>query len=86
MTQQPHYSRSSPSSSPLLALYDKVVAKTSNDPYAFVMSVFPWGEPSSPLFNKHPYKWQIDIMMQIKVGLTLEEVVSLAVASGHRCR
>lgn len=38
-----------------------------NDPYAFVMYIYPWGQPGTPLANKKgPYKWQKEELLKIR--------------------
>jgi hypothetical protein len=42
-------------------------AKLRDDPEAFVMFVFPWGEKGTPLEKRSgPRKWQRDILRKIK--------------------
>lgn len=56
----------------------------SNDPLAYVMGAFPWGE-TGPL-EKHsgPEDWQRDQLIRIRDGLaTPNQVIQEAVASGH---
>lgn len=61
-----------------LALYSK-------DPLGFVLFAFPWGEPDSELEKyKGPDAWQIVWLEALGKGLvTIDEVIRLAVASGH---
>lgn len=41
--------------------------KIADDPYAFVMFVFPWGKPNTPLANDHgPREWQKEELLLIK--------------------
>ena len=59
------------------------LAEVSTDPYAFVMTAFPWGE--GVLENAHgPEEWQREILFSIRDGLIdLNTAIQLAVASGH---
>lgn len=39
----------------------------ADDPYGFVMFVFPWGDPQSPLARyERPRQWQIDALVQLR--------------------
>lgn len=78
---------------------EKLMAKIwspelKEDPLAFVMFAFPWGQPNTPLANKTgPRTWQRDELLKIKehiqvqknrIAIGLEpEVYKLAVASGR---
>jgi hypothetical protein len=60
--------------------------KIKDDPLAFVMTVFPWGQPNTPLANfKGPRKWQVDVLNDIKKYLKSKDndVYKLAVSSGR---
>ncbi len=61
------------------------LAACSNDPMAFVLGAFPWGEPDTVLAGaKGPEPWQVEILDDIKAGLlTLDAAIRLARASGH---
>lgn len=61
------------------------LASVSNDPYAFVLGAFPWGEIGSRLENEHgPEEWQREVLCDIRDGLTdLNTAIQQAVASGH---
>lgn len=60
------------------------LGEVSNDPYAFVMGAFPWGEEGGPLVDHQgPEPWQKDILDWVKEGLSLQQAVQLATASGH---
>ncbi len=60
------------------------LASVSNDPHAFVMGAFPWGEPDTRLANEPgPEPWQADILALVKAGLPLNRAIQLAAASGH---
>lgn len=63
-----------------------------NDPYAFVMYVFPWGEEGTPLAKyKQPRRWQLDILKDLRdhlqAGGSVEDYVpdvfKMAVSSGR---
>lgn len=61
------------------------LAAVKDDPLAFVMGAFPWGEPETVL-EKYtgPEPWQTEILQKIKVGLlTPDKAIQLARASGH---
>jgi hypothetical protein len=61
-----------------------------NDPEAWVMFVFPWGQAGTPLATKRgPRRWQRDVLRQIRDHVRengtrdLYQVMRLAVASGR---
>lgn len=65
------------------------LASTSNDPLAFVLGAFPWGEPDT-LLEKYdgPEDWQRWVLEAIRDGLITPEqglqlAVQIGVASGH---
>ncbi len=59
------------------------LASVADDPYAFVMGAFPWGEEGS-LENDHgPEPWQKEILDAVHLGLPVDRAIQLAVASGH---
>jgi hypothetical protein len=61
----------------------------SRDPYAFVMYVFPWGEPGTPLEKwTGPRQWQIDVLKDMRDHLKRTEASEFelykkAMASGR---
>jgi len=62
----------------------------ANDPEAFVLFAFPWGQANTPLANfKGPRKWQRDVLRQIKKhiaenqGQVTMDTLRLAVSSGR---
>lgn len=57
------------------------IAGFTHDPYGFVKFAFPWG--SGVLKDKWPEKWQIDILKEVGKGLGINQVIQIAVASGH---
>ena len=60
------------------------LGSVSNDPLAFVMGAFPWGEPETRLANEEgPEEWQRRILILIRNGLPLPQAIQLATASGH---
>lgn len=61
------------------------LASVKDDPFAFAMGAFPWGEPNTILAKFTGLEqWQIDILEDLRKGLiTLNEAIQLAVASGH---
>lgn len=64
-----------------------------NDPLAYVMSVYPWGQENTPLANKKgPRAWQRKVLLRIKTHIArqstftsedLYEVLQLARVSGR---
>jgi hypothetical protein len=62
----------------------KDLAALSGDPLRFVRYAFPWGEPGSELAaSQGPEPWQVDLLSQIRDGLSPNEAIQLAIASGH---
>lgn len=60
------------------------LASVSDDPYAFVMGAFPWGEPGRLEAETGPEAWQKDILFAVRDGLLdLRQAIQTAVASGH---
>lgn len=61
------------------------LAEVADDPLAFCLGAFPWGEPNTVLEKYDgPLAWQREIMEQIRQGLlTVDEAIQLATASGH---
>ena len=68
------------------------LASVSNDPYAYVMGAFPWGEPGTFLENEvGPNEWQTWLLCSIRDDLqkgmsfnrAVEAAIRIAVASGH---
>lgn len=61
------------------------LASVSNDPLAFTMGAFPWGEVGTVLEKfDGPDEWAIALMTRIKAGLTdLNAAIQEATASGH---
>ena len=60
------------------------LGSVSNDPPAFVMGAFPWGEEGTRLEGvAGPEEWQWDLLCRIRDGLPLGEAIQEAVASGH---
>jgi len=56
-----------------------------DDPYAYVMGAFPWGEPGTQLeaFDG-PMPWAKELMERIRLGLlSIDEAILEAFASGH---
>lgn len=61
------------------------LAEVRDDPLAFTMGAFPWGEPGSQLeaFDG-PMPWAVALMGRIASGLvTIDEAILEATASGH---
>src|ERR1700749_933514 len=62
------------------------LASVRDDPFAFAMGAFPWGEPGSALeaFPDGPMPWARDLMERVRLGLLdANEAIQEAVASGH---
>lgn len=62
------------------------LASVSNDPLAFTMGAFPWGEPGTVLeaFPDGPMPWAKALMNRIRDGLIdLNSAIQEAIASGH---
>lgn len=59
------------------------LASVANDPYAFAMGAFPWGEGVLSK-SEGPEPWQTDLLKAIRDGLmSVWEAIRLATASGH---
>lgn len=61
------------------------LGSVSQDPYAFVLGAFAWGEPDTQLENEHgPEPWQRELLEHIRDGLIdVNTAVQTAIASGH---
>lgn len=61
------------------------LAEVADDPLAFTLGAYPWGDPNSTLADfDGPDEWSRWLMEQIRVGLlTPEEAIQIAIASGH---
>lgn len=60
------------------------LGEVADDPFAFVMGAFPWGEPGTSLeHDRGPENWQREILESVRVGLPIDRAIQLAVASGH---
>jgi hypothetical protein len=61
------------------------LASVSNDPLAYVMGAFPWGEPGTRLERfQGPEPWQANLLSRIRDGLiTPQKAIQEATASGH---
>jgi len=60
------------------------LALVADDPLAFCLGAFPWGEPGVLEKFSGPLAWQAEIMADIKAGLlSPNQAIQLAVASGH---
>ena len=60
------------------------LASVADDPYAFVMGAFPWGEAGTSLEADHgPEPWQKEILNAVRLGLPVDRAIQLAIASGH---
>jgi hypothetical protein len=61
------------------------LASVQNDPYAFTMGAYPWGEKGTPLENfDGPDDWSKQLFADIKAGLIdWNTAIQIATASGH---
>ena len=60
------------------------LASVKDDPYAFALGAFPWGEPGTALADHVLDPWQIWVLCAIRDGiLTVDEAIQIAVCSGH---
>ena len=62
------------------------LAEVADDPLAWALGAFPWGEKGTILekFPEGPIDWQRDIMEQVRTGLlNIDEAIQLATATGH---
>ncbi len=61
------------------------LAEVRDDPLAFVLGAFPWGEAGTQLeAYSGPMPWAKDLMERIRLGLvTADEAIQEAIASGH---
>lgn len=64
-----------------LELIDQI-ARCRRDPLRFVVMAFPWGE-GELVDHTGPDAWQRDILCQVRDGLSIDEALRVAVASGH---
>ena len=64
------------------------LASVSNDPYAYVMGAFPWGEPGTRLEKfSGPETWQEEKLKLVRdllaTGMAASTAIQIATASGH---
>jgi hypothetical protein len=60
------------------------LAEVSDDPYAFALGAFPWGEPGTALEHHVLDPWQVWVLCAIRDRvLDLNTAIQIAVASGH---
>jgi hypothetical protein len=60
------------------------LASVADDPYAFALGAFPWGEPGTVLEHHVLDPWQIWVLCAIRDKiLNVDEAIQIAVASGH---
>ena len=60
------------------------LASVADDPYAFALGAFPWGEPGTTLENHELDPWQVWVLCAIRDKLlTIDEAIQIAIASGH---
>lgn len=57
------------------------LGRFSRDPVGFVLFAFPWGE--GPLKNRQIEKWQLQVLTEIRDGLSPDAAIRKAVASGN---
>lgn len=72
----------------VMGLAAQLLARTAHDPYRFVMSAFPWGQPGTPLADKSgPREWQKEVLLALGEHLQgphrAQIPFRLAIASGH---
>jgi len=58
------------------------IARCCHDPLRFVIFAFPWGD-AELAGQAGPDAWQRDILCQVRDGLSIDEALRVAVASGH---
>jgi hypothetical protein len=58
------------------------VARCRHDPLRFVILAFPWGQ-GELAEHTGPDTWQKDILNEVRDGMSLNEALRVAVASGH---
>jgi hypothetical protein len=60
------------------------LASVADDPYAFALGAFPWGEPGTVLADHVLDPWQIWVLCALRDRLiNTREAIQIAVASGH---
>jgi hypothetical protein len=61
------------------------LSEVRDDPLAFTLGAYPWGEPGTVLENfTGPDAWSLELMAMIKAGIVnWEQAVQIATASGH---
>lgn len=60
------------------------LASVKDDPYAFALGAFPWGEAGTILEDKELDPWQVMILCLLRDGLIdINTAIKIAVASGH---
>jgi hypothetical protein len=61
------------------------LASVRDDPLAFVLGAFPWGEADTPLAKfPQPLDWQCEVLEYLRTGLlTPHQAICRATASGH---
>ncbi len=60
------------------------LAEVADDPYAFALGAFPWGEEGTVLANHVLDPWQIWVLCAIRDRvLNVDDAIQIAVASGH---
>src|ERR1051326_5373790 len=74
------------------AALQELVASTYHDPLAFVLAMYPWGEPGTPLEHfAGPDTWQVEFLTRLGDeckrrafdGHTAVAPIRMAVSSGH---
>src|SRR5437016_1360432 len=75
---------SRPPSDPMSAELIDWLASVADDPYAFALGAFPWGEPGTVLESHVLDPWQIWVLCALRDRLIdLRSAIQIAVASGH---
>jgi len=60
------------------------LASVRDDPLAFTLGAYPWGEAGTALEKfDGPDDWSVELMNSIKAGLPIDSAIQIAVASGH---
>jgi hypothetical protein len=60
------------------------LAEVADDPYAFALGAFPWGEPNTVLADHVLDPWQVEVLCAIRDKLiNIQDAIQIARASGH---
>lgn len=67
-----------------ILLKERMLEVYYDNPLAFVLEMFPWGEDDSPLYEQDgPDTWQVDVLNLLGKSGDIEGALRVAVASGH---